>query len=117
MLLTIKDDATIRNIIDTRLCSLPNVAILDFKIKELPDAVKIGVLLDIDHLKLSVCSIYELPKVFSRQRLLTEIDEVAEGIKVARLETSCTRLEPSPLSRKLPGTGLRGRWNIQRPHV
>lgn len=118
MLLTHKDENTIRHVIVTRLESLPRVKLLDFKMKVAFDCIKIALLLDVDDLRLGVESFFELPLVFDKAALLNELDEISEGIKTARLETIvCTDLKPSPLSRRLPGTGIRGRWASGRSHV
>lgn len=118
MLLTGRDEPTIKHILTTRLETLPRVKILDFKMKTTRDCIKIAVLLDVDDLKLGVDSYFELPLVFEKTQLLNEIDEIAEGVKTARVEMLvCTDLKPSPLTRRLPGTGIRGRWAMGRAHV
>ncbi len=118
LLLSARDEPTIRHIIDSRLTSLSNVAILEIKIKQALGCVKIAILLDVDHLRLVLDSYFELPLYFERTALLNEIDEIAEGIKLARLETLvCSDVRPEPLTRQLPGSGIRGRWGQTRVHV
>lgn len=116
MLYTHNDDASVRNIIETRIATLPNVAILDFKFERRGDCLKVGVLLDVDHLRLNVCSIEEFPLVFDKRQVLNWCDEIEDGIKHARLRTAATRVRPSPLSEPLPGSGLRGNWTPMRHH-
>lgn len=110
MFLTKDDHSTIKHIIETRLGSLPGVAILETRIRNLDDCIRCGVLLDVDNLELSVQGLFELPPVFDKTQLFNEVDEVAEAVKAARLERKFTRLEPAPLQRPLPGNGLRGNW-------
>lgn len=117
MFLSYNDDATIRNILETRLESLPGVKILDWKVKKMASCTKIGVLLDVDDLKLTVESVFELPHVFDKRQLLNEIDEIAEGVKQARIDTACVRIQPKPFSKLLPGTGIRGNFYPRREHL
>ena len=112
------DIPTIKNIIVTRLESIPRVKLLNFKFKIVADCLKLALLIEADALRLGFDSFIELPLVFDKTQLLNEIDEIAEGIKTARLETIvCSDLKPAPLTRRLPGTGLRGRWAMGRSHV
>lgn len=117
MLYTHNDDASVRNIIETRICTLPGVAMLDFKFKKIRDCVKVGILLDVDDLRLSVCSVEEFPLMFDKRQVLNWMDEIEAGIRHARIRTAATRVRPSPLSEPLPGSGMRGNWSPARIHV
>ena len=110
-----QEETTIRNILETRLESLHLVKILEFKHKVVGDHIRIGVLLDVDDLKLCVSSVFELPLIFEKRELLNQVDEIAEAVKTARLEVACTLALPTTHSRELPGTGMRGSWG--RVHV
>ena len=123
MILSARDEPTIRNILQTRLESLPGVAVLDWKITPLKDAVRVDVLLDVDALAIGVKSAFELPRYFEKRQLLNEIDEIAEGVARARRELAGTELKHQQDAvrvngvawRGLPGTGLRSRSG--RVHV
>lgn len=116
MLYTIRDESSIRNILFTRLESVPGVKIIEHRIKQIGDAIRVGVLLEIDDLRLLVQSIEEFPKQVDRRQILNFCDEVIEGVKQARLETCVVRVQPRAFVEEVRGTGIRGHWDPKRLH-
>lgn len=120
MFLTHNDTATIRNILENRLNTLTRTRILDWRVRHNSECVRIGVLLNVDDLKLCVSGWFELPLVFEKRQLENEIDEIAEGVKEARRRAILTRAlegqEVMLAPDTLPGTGLRGHFLPKRIH-
>jgi hypothetical protein len=104
---------TIKFAIERRLDKEPGVRVLEVKIQPHPTAVPafiaVGVLAIIDE-DLIATGTFHLPWEFEHIHLLNEIDEIAEGYKLARINVALEGKPGEGMKRTLLGTGLRGRW-------
>lgn len=127
-MLTYEDSPTIRNAIQKRLHEAGKTEIADIKIINMPDAkpphIQVGVWFILkDRLNtdgvIDPRSFFDLPAEFEHSHLLNEIDEIAEQLKVVRIETRIGAIIHKPDAvqpRKIVvGTGLRGNWPEKVP--
>lgn len=120
-------DSTIKHICETRLegkspvegepriGGVPGVTgFYFFELKHLQDCIRVRLSLDVrggfyDDMKLRVNSEFELKPNCSKREVLNELDEIAEAVRIARLESKWKPAMHSGMA-TLPGTGVRGRW-------
>lgn len=113
---THNDDASIKNIIETRITTLHNVDLLEFRFKKAEGCVKVLAAFHVDH-RLVVVSQEEFPLIFDRRAVLNWMDEIESGIRSARLDAALAWKPEPGVWKSLPGTGMRGNWSADRHHV
>lgn len=109
-MLTGEDIPTIRNAIQKRLGAERGVTLRDIPIELSEDCIQVGVLATLGE-TLIVSSRFDLPSEFEISHLHNEIDEISEHYKTARADFWLNARMMAEPKRKIPGTGLRGRWH------
>lgn len=126
-MLTADDTPTIRNAITKRLGKEPGVAVADLKFQkyrrgdEYADVehggllriaqqpfIRVGLLVQLGA-SIIHKSVFDLPNPFEHGHLLAELDEIVDSFKTARKDFFTAAL-PVSNEKRIPGTGLRGRW-------